>query len=136
MITATKQRTTVFIDIEILEHIKLNPDIRNLSVWINTRYPNEFMAVEMETNKLKKLEEDKELCIKRIKYVKTLDTGIELPKLALEWLKYEGKKRAKNYSTEGVLRYFNDKFRLNLSIRQFRILLDNVVSADTTAKMR
>jgi len=126
-----KKITSVFIDTQILEHIKFNSKIKNLSEWINLKYPDEFMSVNLkkEEENLIKLNMEIKKCKKRIEIIKKLEDQIKLPVLAEKWIKNEGPKRYKKcldglISFEAVLKFFNNNFNLNLNQRQFKILLE------------
>ncbi len=124
-----KKITTVFVDQEILEHIKNNPKIKNLSEWINLNYPEEFMNLKIEEEKFAELQIEMEQCQERINFVKKSIRDIQLPKLAEDWIKAEGVKRYQRcldgfVSFEGMLKSFNKKFDLILNQRQFKILLE------------
>jgi len=120
-----RKTTSVFVDNDIVEHVKNNSKVRNLSEWINTRYPDEFMNLVKEEEELKRLEKETELARKRVKEMyKTIDES-KLPELAQKWIEKEGIRRVESGADEGyVLKYFNNKFNMDFSIRQFRLHLE------------
>lgn len=125
----SKKITTVFVDVEVLEHVKNNPKVKNLSEWINLKYPEEFMNLKREEEKLLELKTAASQCQKRIEVLKSVGEQTNLPELADKWIKNEGIRRYKSclegyVSFEGILKFFNRKFDLNINQRQFKILLE------------
>ncbi len=126
--------TSVFLDMDIIEHIKLNTKIKNLSEWVNGRYPKEFMNIEEEIKKLDNLVEETNKCQERIKKLKEFEEGADLPEEQGEWIRKEGVKRSENYSEEGVLKFFNRTFNQNINLRQFKIFLKRAKEEDERNK--
>ena len=124
MVKEDKKVTTVFVDVEILDHSKVNSEIKNLSEWINTRYPDEFMNLDKEIDRRDMLEKEIEKSKARIKMLKKEDKKHEISKESFLWIKRVGLKRTENTTVEGVLKYFNNQYCYNLSLRQFKIYLE------------
>ncbi len=122
----TKKTTSCFIEREILEHIKLNSKVKNLSEWINDNYPKEFMNLEKETQNLNYLLKEVEKSKSIIKELKKVEESIDIPELAEVWIKCEAQKRIEKATFDGVLRYFNNKFTLDLSRKQFEIIINKL----------
>ncbi len=121
-----KKITTVFISKEILEHIKTNSKVKNLSEWINDNYPKEFMNLEKETKNLNYLLKEIEKSKLKIKELKKIEESIDIPELAEVWIKEEATKRIEKATFDGVLRYYNNKFTLDLSKKQFEIIINKL----------
>ncbi len=121
-----KKITSSFVENEILDHVSTNPHIKSLSDWINTRYPKEFMNIEKEKKELDRLQEEAKLCKQRIKSLENITETLGISDVAYEWIKEEGVKRTEEKTVEGVLKFFNNEFDINLSQRQFKILLEKV----------
>jgi hypothetical protein len=120
----TKRITTIYIEEEVWRHINQNHYIKNLSEWVNSRYKKEFMDLEGETKRLDCLLREVEKCKERIRSLKKEERPMTISREASNWIKTVGVKRAERATIEGVLKYFNNKFNENLSLRQFRILLN------------
>ena len=55
--------------------------------------------------------------------MKNIDNLVKLPKEAKSWIDSFAKDRIKRTSIEGVLKFFNNEFGLNLGLRQFKIIV-------------
>lgn len=119
-----KKATSVLLPQDIADHIKENPYIRNLSEWVISRYTKEFMELEEETKKLDYHLKEAEKCKERIRNLKEGKISKAISEKAFIWIKEEGVKRAEKATVEGVLKFFNNHFKENLNLRQFKILLE------------
>lgn len=126
-ILESKKVTTVSINNWILEHIKVNTQIKSLSSWINERYEEEFMPLQREMKKLNALAYEMEMSKKAIELIKKKNTTERLDYAQEQWIKTEGQERLKRgASLEGMLKFFNNKFNSKLSLKQFRIFVYNL----------
>ena len=111
------------LDLETFEHIKCNPLIPNFSRWVEERYVAEFMSLEHELTRLDTSLKIVEATRARIKIIKSLNKAPNLRADARRWLHKVAPSRIARSTIQGVLRFFNCKFELDLSMRQFKIYL-------------
>jgi len=117
--------TSIKIDTEILAHSKINPNIKNLSDWINEIYFDKFMSVELEERKIKELEVE---LIKRKSNVDQMKSNLkinELPEHIINWIRQIALPRVKQGRDKtALLRLINHDYGLGINMRQFNYYLD------------
>lgn len=123
-----KDHCTFNISREVNEHRKKNPRIKHFGDWVDTKYREAFMNLETEKEKLEHMRAALEMQEALVKELITGKNEIdELPESAMAWLKSEGLDRlSKGFDMAGVLKFFNNEFGLSLSLRQFKIYVDEV----------
>jgi len=119
-----KVTTTVYVFEDVLEHVKSNPEIKNFSDWINMRYPEEFMEIDKAMERLQYHSKEAQKWEKHIKLMQNIEKKSTISKEANDWINTDGLERTQTHTTEGVLKFFNNKFNYNLSLRQFKIYLE------------
>lgn len=120
-----KRITTIYVDNEVWEHLEFNEQVTSLSEWVNDHYKEMFMRVESETEKLAYYLNEAERCKENIKLLKEGKVPDLLNKEELNWISKDGKQRLeRGFDEKGVLRFFNDRFKRTLTMRQFKIIME------------
>lgn len=110
---------------DVFEHRKKNPVINSFGDWIDKKYREEFMNLETEKEKLRLMREALVLQENLVSELSGKEPEESLiGESAMKWLKEEGLDRIEKFSIEGVLKYFNNEFGLDLTLRQFRIYVE------------
>lgn len=116
--------TSVYLSKAVQEHAKTNIHIKSLGEWVNQRYKDEFMNPDLLSDKRDAIKEQLEECERQLEALKNCKEDIGISKDASRWIKTEGLSRSKKFNVENVLVYFNNKFNMDLNLRQFKILLN------------
>lgn len=117
---------TVYLEEDILDHIKNNPNIKNISECFDLLYRKEFLNVEKKIKKLEWHLGEAEKYKEEIKVLKGKKKPNIISEEAAEWIKTEGMEMLERAEDKGVLKFFNNEFNEKLSLRQFKILLKEV----------
>ena len=114
-----KVLTSINVKPEILAHAKANPQIKSFSDWINETYELQFLKLDIAIDRLnelvKQVEDQKEI----IKAIKEVDARINIPDDAYTWIKNNAESRILKSTTKGVLNFFNNTFKLELTEKEF-----------------
>ena len=120
--------TTIYIDKEIREDIRLNPFMNSLSDWINEEYTKQFLYIPSKVKRMEyisQLLEEAKIDLQKAKEEQKFTPLIS--ELALKWIKNEGTRYLNKGNTfDSVLRIFNEKFEHSLSRKQFRLLINKI----------
>lgn len=126
-----KPRTTITLDLDILEDSRTNPHIRSLSSFFNEIYRETFMTLDSEKEKLKALEYKVKLSKQKIKGLEKLGniTLYKVPDQLWHWFKTDGIRimQKDNIDERAVLRRINSQFKYNLTLKQFRYLIEKAI---------
>lgn len=122
-----KVATSIYVEYEMAEHIKNNPEIESFSAWVAEKYQECFMRVPNLIREIDELEDRKQHKIKELQDRKAEERSIfdNLPREALSWLDLpDTRRRLKNFNSEAIYRDFINRFRLHhINRRQFKILV-------------
>ena len=121
-----KKITTISIEEIIIDHSRKNPQIKSLSDYINEKYKDEFLCLDKERQLLQSQLIDVENTKKRIREIKIIEESSMLSKDAFAWIRDTGVKRSQepSFKLESILKFFNNEFGLDCTIKQFRIYIE------------
>ena len=123
-----KTQVNVFLPESIKTHITHNPFIINFTDWVMERYIEEFMTPESLSSKIDELNKNLKWVTKEQEKQEKIYHKNMPPSDALLFLKVEAPKKIKKYEEVGVLFNFNKEFKLEFTMKQFRIWIENLKS--------
>ncbi len=109
---------------EVFDDIEKNFRIKNFSEWVEKRYREEFMNLEKEEARLRELEEEIKKTKDKIAKLKSVKEKPLISDEAYRWIKEVGIMRLRKYHINGVLTAFNTDFHADLSMSQFRKIVE------------
>lgn len=110
---------------DVSEHIDSNINILNFSDWVNKQYKLEFMSEKYYLKELEKSAKRTQFLKDKLNEINHIELKIKLRPEEIKWLKNEAPARIKNYSEEGVFKFFCNLFKRNdLNRRQFKLLVE------------
>ena len=122
-----KVRTTLYIDSEIVEHAKSNPQIKSLSDWITNVYSENFLEINNIEKKLCITMHNVDILKSTLDKLRSEKDTLPISNEGMSWTRNEGMKRLrKGFQVDSVLKFFNNKFGVSLSLRQFKLLIKKI----------
>lgn len=123
-----KVSTSIYVDLDMYEHMKNNPEIESVSKYLRNSYNKDYMQTKSLAKEYEETDKKQQWRLKEIERLSKQKRSMleKLPEPARNWLmSKDAQYRYKKYSKRAVYKKFVDDYGLSGKInqRQFDILI-------------